>query len=540
MKLAEELLDRFFRDAEGKAERKLDVYFTIEDMSVSFDKAEPALEYLASRGLLQLFDFESAVLTDRGIDAVVDETDIKKLPKFQREWGGGASAPPAPAPVAAAPEPAAPPPAQSNLPRPERARITFVDLDGVPHTVDLGWRITVGRVDSNDVHLPDPRASKAHAEFRYAGDRYVLKDLGSANGTMANGQYIDLHPLNHGDEVIIGRTSILYECPLVIPEPRGEPAMAAAPPPPAAAAPPPPAPPPEPPKPSSLKGMGTRERAPSDRRRKQSRRGGGRGEVQVKPLTTGSVKVVQGQPMPIAVANEPSLESQLLQDDPPRNLFDDDATAAEPSDLVKEGQAPDLFSAGAEPDERPTTAPAPMDNGGEDLFASQPPPSVPDDPLGLGTPADIVEPAPPPRAPSLGLEGDDGATVALGDLGEADTGESMAADVRATDRALPPTEGDFDEKTPVMDGPPARPTADPEATQDGHFLREAALEPAEVIDDDDATPIPPRSRFARTLALLREHTERSNIRDKAELLAAIDLLSDNGHVQAVLRRIDDA
>jgi len=537
LKLAEELLDRFFRDAEGKAERKLDVYFTVEDMSVSFDKAEPALEYLASRGLLQLFDFESATLTDMGVEAILEDTDIKKLPKFQREWGGGASAAPAPAPApAAAPQaaapapepaaPAAPPPAQSNLPRPDRPRLTYIDGDGVPRTHHLEWRATAGRTDANDLHLADPRSSKKHAEFRYAGDKYVLKDLGSANGTMVNGQYIDMHPLQHGDEVIIGRTSILYECPLALAEPKGEPVVddGAGAPAPAAPMPPPSVQAPEPPKPTDLRGPG--ERAPTGRKRRPSRRGPVRGDVEVKPVSSGSVKVVQGKPLPVVVPNEPSLEAQLVADEPkpkpPQNLFDDEATAAEQLDM---GGAPPVAAPSDNlfvDDDRPTAAPPPMAPS-DDLFGTgSPPPAVqPDDPLGLGTPADVVAAA--PRAPSLGLDDGDQPTDAVPD------------DVRETAAELEqqPTPADeFDEKTPVGahtgDGPrPPVPTPE-------------QLAAADIIDDDDRTPVPPRSRFAQTLALLRDETEGADLPERDELLAAIDLLSRHQHVRSVLEQLDDA
>ena len=76
LELAKELLDRFFRDAEGRTNRQLDVYFTLEDMSASRDKAEPALEYLVSRGLLNTFGPDIAFLTDEGCRAAAEDVDL--------------------------------------------------------------------------------------------------------------------------------------------------------------------------------------------------------------------------------------------------------------------------------------------------------------------------------------------------------------------------------------------------------------------------------------------------------------------------------
>ncbi len=48
-------------------------------------------------------------------------------------------------------------------------------------------RITIGRSARNDLCIPDPFASRVHAEVRREGDQYFLQDLGSANGTYYDG-----------------------------------------------------------------------------------------------------------------------------------------------------------------------------------------------------------------------------------------------------------------------------------------------------------------------------------------------------------------
>jgi serine phosphatase RsbU (regulator of sigma subunit) len=47
-------------------------------------------------------------------------------------------------------------------------------------------RLTIGRSARNDICVPDPFASRIHAEVRHENDEYVLRDLDSANGTFYN------------------------------------------------------------------------------------------------------------------------------------------------------------------------------------------------------------------------------------------------------------------------------------------------------------------------------------------------------------------
>lgn len=84
---------------------------------------------------------------------------------------------------------------------------------GYKHEVFLlrQLRITIGRSARNDVCLPDPFASRVHAEVRYEGDRYVLQDLGSANGTYYETRQInDAQPLASGATLRVGETEIEF------------------------------------------------------------------------------------------------------------------------------------------------------------------------------------------------------------------------------------------------------------------------------------------------------------------------------------------
>jgi pSer/pThr/pTyr-binding forkhead associated (FHA) protein len=62
-----------------------------------------------------------------------------------------------------------------------------------------GMRLTIGRAADSDVRLDDAAVSKHHALVEVLGKDFVLRDLGSANGTKVNDQEVTRHLLQHGD-----------------------------------------------------------------------------------------------------------------------------------------------------------------------------------------------------------------------------------------------------------------------------------------------------------------------------------------------------
>src|ERR1700730_4321318 len=84
--------------------------------------------------------------------------------------------------------------------------------DRTPDHFPLGrLRITIGRSARNDLCIPDPFASRVHAEVRREGDGYLLQDLGSANGTLYNGSNVETPiTLSRGGRIQIGGTEIVF------------------------------------------------------------------------------------------------------------------------------------------------------------------------------------------------------------------------------------------------------------------------------------------------------------------------------------------
>ncbi|MFN7172120.1 MAG: FHA domain-containing protein [Fimbriimonadaceae bacterium] len=70
----------------------------------------------------------------------------------------------------------------------------------------------ISREPGNAISIAsDPSISRKHAEIERIGDRYVLRDFGSTNGTYHNGKKIDAEvELQSGDQVQVGATVLRF------------------------------------------------------------------------------------------------------------------------------------------------------------------------------------------------------------------------------------------------------------------------------------------------------------------------------------------
>jgi len=71
-------------------------------------------------------------------------------------------------------------------------------------------RVIIGRLAESDVVVPDPGASRRHAEVRRQDGEFVISDLGSMNGTRVNEAAIGERTLQPGDRITIGRTVLEF------------------------------------------------------------------------------------------------------------------------------------------------------------------------------------------------------------------------------------------------------------------------------------------------------------------------------------------
>lgn len=71
-------------------------------------------------------------------------------------------------------------------------------------------RTLAGRSEEADIFLDDVTVSRRHAEFVRELDDFVVRDVGSLNGTYVNRERIDSALLRAGDEVQIGKFRMTF------------------------------------------------------------------------------------------------------------------------------------------------------------------------------------------------------------------------------------------------------------------------------------------------------------------------------------------
>jgi predicted component of type VI protein secretion system len=75
---------------------------------------------------------------------------------------------------------------------------------GQTFMLDRDW-LTIGRDPSNDIVINDPQVSRQHLRITRQGQMVVIEDLGSTNGSFANGvRLTGPHVLSNGDVVGLG------------------------------------------------------------------------------------------------------------------------------------------------------------------------------------------------------------------------------------------------------------------------------------------------------------------------------------------------
>jgi hypothetical protein len=82
----------------------------------------------------------------------------------------------------------------------ERPRLPLL---GLPSTPDIP--LILGRARDCDCVIAEPSVSRRHAQLRRDGDRWLLRDLGSRNGTRVNGmRVLEETEVRPGDRVSFG------------------------------------------------------------------------------------------------------------------------------------------------------------------------------------------------------------------------------------------------------------------------------------------------------------------------------------------------
>lgn len=91
------------------------------------------------------------------------------------------------------------------------ARLILATADGT-QSVDLRPTNTLGRHPNNSIQLLDKIVSKEHCIILLQDGQWILRDLGSLNGTYINSERVQgERPLRHGDEIALGSTRARFD-----------------------------------------------------------------------------------------------------------------------------------------------------------------------------------------------------------------------------------------------------------------------------------------------------------------------------------------
>jgi adenylate cyclase len=91
------------------------------------------------------------------------------------------------------------------------ARLLLATPEG-QQVVELRGQNSLGRHPSNSIQLLDKIVSKEHCTVEQRGAEFVLRDLGSLNGTYVNGErVVGERALSHGDDIALGTTRARFD-----------------------------------------------------------------------------------------------------------------------------------------------------------------------------------------------------------------------------------------------------------------------------------------------------------------------------------------
>ena len=98
------------------------------------------------------------------------------------------------------------------------AKITVIENDMPGRTYRIRKKLSIGRDVQNDIQLIDVKVSRRHSIIEEKKGFFLVRDLGSRNGTYVNGVQIVERELVSGDRIKVGDTELLFEAEPLIDE----------------------------------------------------------------------------------------------------------------------------------------------------------------------------------------------------------------------------------------------------------------------------------------------------------------------------------
>ncbi|MCX7934897.1 MAG: FHA domain-containing protein [Planctomycetota bacterium] len=110
-----------------------------------------------------------------------------------------------------APDAMAEPAAAAKAPGEHRYVLQYLKA-GHKKLLPLGQEaLTIGRHQSCGLVLADPSVSACHARIEFEGGQYIIRDLGSTNGVLVNGQKVKAKALRPGMRIRLGKVSLGFK-----------------------------------------------------------------------------------------------------------------------------------------------------------------------------------------------------------------------------------------------------------------------------------------------------------------------------------------
>lgn len=92
------------------------------------------------------------------------------------------------------------------------ATLIYKRADGTQKSCELdGKPLNFGRLPEAELQVRDAFISRVHACINYVNGTFILKDLGSTNGTYRNGTRVYECNLTSGDKIQVGNAALIFE-----------------------------------------------------------------------------------------------------------------------------------------------------------------------------------------------------------------------------------------------------------------------------------------------------------------------------------------
>lgn len=101
--------------------------------------------------------------------------------------------------------------AKKKVPARFRASVVIMEghAEGMEYPIEKSTTV-LGRDKDADIAIKDPSISRQHAAIVYHDNAFILKDLGSTNGTYVKSKPVEKVRIRHRDKFRIGDTLIQF------------------------------------------------------------------------------------------------------------------------------------------------------------------------------------------------------------------------------------------------------------------------------------------------------------------------------------------